>query len=282
LECYNTRAQIPSLADQLDQCQRERDEARQDTATMLAVKNDWEDELLGVYSVLERDPDVGYKGAADAVKAALDEARQERDRAVAQIHRWYREGVEMASCGASAPTSEEQQQPEGKWRARGFQWFAANLDRQALRQRAEQAEGLAHQVQDLATQLEQAEFQRDEYRAGTAACQEAGRAVQALRAQAEAERDAARMVFRDTADRLMEAQAQIIPVADREQAVLEAATAAEEGDGLANEIAQHVAEPWRWAYPNTYLSDGFAYACAVSAAHHARQSRRLLKLPEEG
>ena len=127
--------------------------------------------------------------------------------------------------------------------------------------------------------------------------------------QAEAKRDALRLVlarvaqeWRDAADgltvtgyplqadRMREcaaeleaematgAQAQVIPVADRERALELTAEAAEEGDSVRAEIELHQTEPWRWQYPQTYLSDDAAYACARAAVHNAAEARRLLRL----
>jgi hypothetical protein len=65
---------------------------------------------------------------------------------------------------------------------------------------------------------------------------------------------------------------------DRAQAIHAASDAAADGMELASDIVEHNHEPWRWQYPNVYLSDDAACSCSRVAFSQAIRSRRLLKL----
>lgn len=73
-------------------------------------------------------------------------------------------------------------------------------------------------------------------------------------------------------------RAEHIPREDLEEAAHAIAEAAECGASLASEIGAHMADPWRWQYPNVYLSDDAVYLCAVEAAQMARRAWHLLNL----
>lgn len=80
--------------------------------------------------------------------------------------------------------------------------------------------------------------------------------------------------------RVADLEAEHVSREDREAAAHDLAEAAQCGAELAAEIAEHEAEPWRWQYPRTYLSDWAAYRMADAAAHMARSGLRLLKLED--